>query len=402
MWKWTQINHLRLIILDCDSLNQAYIDFPYRQYLPDIEIVKINPQSQDQNIEIKYFMEDILKAMRCQSYETILISGDMTYLKEIMTVHIGTLLIGHIQQKDLKYMPDFVIDSIDLLADVLLGQNKGYSGEVFAFENKKGSLLSCQTEIVADDGKRYLTELYFGGRYYPEKHQYLLDDPLSFMILKFKHVYVDIMDTFFDEAIMEIRKKEKIDALTYIPPKPQDIEKKRFQRFLSLKLERNAQDGLMLKDLLLCQCDFSQKGNDLAERRQTVKGVFRVKGDVKGKNIILIDDVFSSGSTMLEAMKTLYEAGANKVIALAIAVSQMTESPLTYQKLVCSHCQEPMELVYYRKTHKLLFGCPHYSSHPDQKSIMSLRLGLFCLKKKNRLYYENYEYDEYGVPIIYS
>ena len=92
MWKWTQINHLKLIILDCDSLNQEYIDFPYHQYLPDIEIVKINSQSQDQNKDIKYFMEDILKAMRCQSYETILISSDMSYLKEIMTVHIGTLL----------------------------------------------------------------------------------------------------------------------------------------------------------------------------------------------------------------------------------------------------------------------------------------------------------------------
>ena len=390
MWKWTQINHLKLIILDCESLNQKYIDFPY-QHLLGVDVLKIESLDIDKNIDLDALIANFLIMAQCQSYEAIVISGDMTWLKKVMSYRIGTLFVGHLQQKDLKYMPDFVVDSIDSLVDVLSEKDKGYSGEVLTFENKKGSLLSCQTEIVSDDGKKYLTELYFGGRYYPEKHQYLLDDALSYMILKFKHEYVDIIDIFFDEAIMDIRKKEKIDALTYIPPKPQDIEKKRFQRFLSLKLERNAQDGLMLKDFLSCQCDFSQKGNDLAERRKTVKGVFRVNGDVKGKNIILIDDVFSSGSTMIEAMKTLYEAGANKVIALAIAVSQMTESPFAYQKLVCSYCQEPMELMYYRKTHKLLFGCPHYYSHPDQKSMMSLRLGIFCLKKRNRLYDGSYD-----------
>ena len=40
MWKWTQINHLKLIILDCESLNQKYIDFPY-QHLLGVDVLDV-------------------------------------------------------------------------------------------------------------------------------------------------------------------------------------------------------------------------------------------------------------------------------------------------------------------------------------------------------------------------
>lgn len=40
---------------------------------------------------------------------------------------------------------------------------------------------------------------------------------------------------------------------------------------------------------------------------------------VKNKNIILIDDVITTGTTMLEATKTLKKAGAKKVIGFSIA-----------------------------------------------------------------------------------
>lgn len=136
MWKWTQINHLKLIILDCESLNQKYIDFPY-QHLLGVDVLKIESLDIDKNIDLDALIANFLIMAQCQSYEAIVISGDMTWLKKVMSYRIGTLFVGHLQQKDLKYMPDFVVDSIDSLVDVLSEKDKGYSGEVLTFENKK-------------------------------------------------------------------------------------------------------------------------------------------------------------------------------------------------------------------------------------------------------------------------
>jgi len=40
---------------------------------------------------------------------------------------------------------------------------------------------------------------------------------------------------------------------------------------------------------------------------------------IQNKNIILVDDVFTSGATMNEVVKTLKQNGAKKVIALVLA-----------------------------------------------------------------------------------
>jgi predicted amidophosphoribosyltransferase len=56
------------------------------------------------------------------------------------------------------------------------------------------------------------------------------------------------------------------------------------------------------------------------DRLKNLKGSFKANaGLVKGRNIILIDDVITTGTTMREAAKTLREAGAKKVIGFAIA-----------------------------------------------------------------------------------
>jgi len=65
----------------------------------------------------------------------------------------------------------------------------------------------------------------------------------------------------------------------------------------------------------------SQVGLLKEERKQNLKGAFMLKtpNHIQGKTIFLVDDVFTTGSTMFEAAKTLKQAGAQKVYGIVVA-----------------------------------------------------------------------------------
>ena len=58
-----------------------------------------------------------------------------------------------------------------------------------------------------------------------------------------------------------------------------------------------------------------------SERLSNVKNSFGVLDakNISGKNIIIIDDVVTTGATLREAKKVLIHAGARKVLCVAIA-----------------------------------------------------------------------------------
>jgi len=59
------------------------------------------------------------------------------------------------------------------------------------------------------------------------------------------------------------------------------------------------------------------------KRTKNVKGAFAVinRGEVAGKNILLIDDVYTTGATMRECSKVLKRAGAAAVYGLTLAMT---------------------------------------------------------------------------------
>jgi len=66
----------------------------------------------------------------------------------------------------------------------------------------------------------------------------------------------------------------------------------------------------------------TKKQSDLTafERAKNVKGSYRAYEDVAaGRNILVVDDVYTTGATMQECMKMLKDAGASSCIGATIA-----------------------------------------------------------------------------------
>ena len=56
-----------------------------------------------------------------------------------------------------------------------------------------------------------------------------------------------------------------------------------------------------------------------ADRKNNVKGAFKIMKDITGKTVLLIDDVFTTGATINECAKVLIKGGAKEVYVLTAA-----------------------------------------------------------------------------------
>jgi ComF family protein len=55
------------------------------------------------------------------------------------------------------------------------------------------------------------------------------------------------------------------------------------------------------------------------ERKQNIRGAFQAENSIHGKNICIIDDVFTTGSTLNECAVTAMKAGAKSVSVITVA-----------------------------------------------------------------------------------
>jgi len=90
------------------------------------------------------------------------------------------------------------------------------------------------------------------------------------------------------------------------------------RRGADIKLENN----ILIKPK---ETEHQARIENRTERLKNIIGSFAIKSEnkniesVKGRNIILIDDITTTGATLNEARKTLKQAGARKIVAFTVA-----------------------------------------------------------------------------------
>lgn len=153
------------------------------------------------------------------------------------------------------------------------------------------------------------------------------NDPSRQLLLAFKYGdRLQAADTFLpwllragSEMILES------DVIVPVPLHARRLWQRRFNQsaLLARTLAASARKTCLPDALIRLRHTAPQKGMNRKERKENVRGAFcangRHGGNLAGKNILLIDDVFTSGATLNECARTLKRAGALSVYVLTVA-----------------------------------------------------------------------------------
>ncbi|MBQ8651190.1 MAG: ComF family protein [Alphaproteobacteria bacterium] len=160
-------------------------------------------------------------------------------------------------------------------------------------------------------------------RYFDISRSFLLyDDASKNIVMKIKtqsdsHVANSCVNLFLNKNKFFL---QDIDCITPVPSHWTRIFKRGYNPSTIIASEISKKTNIPLKKYLkrIKRTDY-QKNKTIEERNRNVDSAFQAQDTVRNKSILLVDDVFTTGSTLNECAKTLKRKGANKVICFTIA-----------------------------------------------------------------------------------
>jgi ComF family protein len=121
----------------------------------------------------------------------------------------------------------------------------------------------------------------------------------------------------------EIRSMERPDVIIPVPLHPKRLRKRGFNQavMVARPLSKRLDVSLDVDALVRATDPGPQVDRERKERIQAVKGIFDVRDSrkIKGKKVLLIDDVLTTGATVNECARVLKKSGACRVEILTIA-----------------------------------------------------------------------------------
>jgi ComF family protein len=113
------------------------------------------------------------------------------------------------------------------------------------------------------------------------------------------------------------------DGIVPVPLNHKNLKQREFNQTASISrhLSKELKIPLMLNVLKKTKDTLPQTDVTGKERLKNVKNAFKVSSMVEGLNLLLVDDVITTGATIRECAKALINAGAESVNVVALARS---------------------------------------------------------------------------------
>jgi len=128
-----------------------------------------------------------------------------------------------------------------------------------------------------------------------------------------------LMREAFEKQLMDVG----LDAVVPVPLHAARLRERGFNQAVDLARPVARRGGLPLLHhaLLRIRPTEPQYGLTLNQRRENVKGAFSITRHqlVKDKNLLVVDDILTTGATAIECARILKKAGAGKVMVLTLA-----------------------------------------------------------------------------------
>lgn len=190
---------------------------------------------------------------------------------------------------------------------------------------------SCKEKIKCKNFKDVITTRT--GKTFISISPFSYEEPIRTAIHKFKFRGMKHYSILFGKYLTDILKENydinKIDYITSVPLHRVRKRERGFNQSEVFGREISRLTGIKYIEVL----EKSKKNKvqhelNLSERTENVKDVYKVIDSeiLKDKTVIICDDILTSGNTMAECAKVIFEAGAKNVIGATIA---NVESQLT-------------------------------------------------------------------------
>lgn len=152
-------------------------------------------------------------------------------------------------------------------------------------------------------------------------------------MLKFENKFAvidDIGQSLYDHLFDELTERSIFENTQSPILVPIPLSKKSFRRrgynqseIIAKDLSMRSNDTYAVESYLekIKETPTQHSIKNRSQRLQNLRGSFKVKNNLslKGKNIILIDDITTTHATLVEARRTLKDAGARSVIGFTVA-----------------------------------------------------------------------------------
>ena len=155
---------------------------------------------------------------------------------------------------------------------------------------------------------------------------FVYNDAMKRSIYRFKNGGRQEYAGFYADAILRNYERQirsfGADAIVAVPLHKEKMYRRGYNQAELIAKELSKKLDIPLEKDLIKRKNraVAQKTLDASKRRKNLKKAFIIKGnDVKLKRVIIVDDVYTTGSTMDELSLVLKRHGIEKVLALTVA-----------------------------------------------------------------------------------